>query len=267
LITDYAKNVWHDNILIPINKYPEVYGINSVIFTYSGPIAVDRLDETLENVKIISFIRKSSIDWAEEYSYPNPNPEAGQFSPIHSHEYSDRCYLMQGTETLLLLVTFMIWGLIAVLHFTWTWVLYRQHSMCIQKLLLFLPIFFIVDNLINYVFWKACPWNGTSGENVRYLQIIQIALVTVFNTFFVGLCVFLSKGWALMRTQFTREELSSMSMIVAVFYLVYSAYFIASDIPSLKVVIVVVLSIMHLWVVFTCSVSVRKNIKILNSHI
>lgn len=167
----------------------------------------------------------------------------------------------------MILIAFMVWGLLAVLHFTWTWVLYKQYSTCIQKLLLFVPIFFIVDNLINYVFWKACPWLGPKGENVRYLQIIQIALVTVFNTFFVGLCAFLSKGWALMRTQFNRDELSSMSMIVAVFYLVYSAYFIASDIESLKVIIVVLLSAMHLWVVYSCSMNIMKNIKILNSHI
>jgi hypothetical protein len=76
---------------------------------------------------------------------------------------------MGKTQTLFLLVVFMFWGLITVLHFTWTWVLYRQHSIYIQKLLLFLPIFFIIDNLIDYVYWKNCPWVGNSGESIRYL--------------------------------------------------------------------------------------------------
>ena len=40
-------------------------------------------------------------------------------------------------------------------------------------------------------------------------------------------------------------------MIVGIFYLVYSAYFIASDIPSLKVVIIVILIIMYVWVALT----------------
>jgi hypothetical protein len=47
-----------------------------------------------------------------------------------------------------------------------------------------------------------------------------------------------------------------MSMIVAIFYLVYSAYFIASDIASLKVIIVVVLAVMHLWVILSCLINI-----------
>jgi len=166
-----------------------------------------------------------------------------------------------------IMVTFIVWGTLAVLHFAWSWILYRQYSIYLQKVLLFIPLFFIVDNLIDYVYWKACPWVSQSGENIRYLQIVQIALVTVFNTFFVGLCVFICKGWALVRTQFTREELSSMSMIVAIFYLVYSAYFIASDIPNLRMIIVVVLSVMHTWVIFICSLSAIKNLSLIKQHI
>ena len=84
--------------------------------------------------------------------------------------------------------------------------------------------------------------------------------MTVFNTFFIGMCLFISKGWALMRTQFTRDELSGMSMMVAIFYLVYSAYFIASDIRALRVIIVNVLSIMHLWAIAVISNNVKKNL-------
>lgn len=56
-------------------------------------------------------------------------------------------------------------------------------------------------------------------------------------------------------------------MIVAIFYLVYSAYFIASDIPNLRMIIVVVLSVMHAWVIFICSVAAIKNLGLIKQHI
>jgi hypothetical protein len=157
------------------------------------------------------------------------------------------------------------WGMITVFHVLWTWCLRKDYSKHIQKIMLFIPIFFLAYTLIDYVFYNACPWKAANG--VQYLQIVQIALVTIFNTLFVGLCLFISKGWSIMRNSFTREELSSITMIVGIFYLVYSAYFIASDIPSLKVVIIVILIIMYFWVALTCIKNCIINIRSLKSHI
>ena len=56
-------------------------------------------------------------------------------------------------------------------------------------------------------------------------------------------------------------------MIVGIFYLVYSAYFIASDIPSLKVVIIIILIVMYLWVAITWVKNWIINIRTLRSHI
>ena len=253
-----------ENVLAPINTSPSTFNIDAVIFFFSGSINIDQPARGYKNApKIISFVRLRDIAHLKNQVYPAKEGEVF----AHSHEFIEHCDLMRGKQSTFLLIVLMIWGLVGVLHFTWTWILYKQHSAYIQKLLIFPAVFYIIDTLIEYTYWKNCPWVGQSGESIRYLQIVQIALVTVFNTFFVGLCVFLSKGWALMRTQFTRDELSSMSMIVAIFYLVYSAYFIASDIASLKVVIVTVLAIMHLWVVISCAINIRKNLSILGAHI
>mmetsp|Transcript_25191 Transcript_25191/g.29031 ORF Transcript_25191/g.29031 Transcript_25191/m.29031 type:complete len:208 (-) Transcript_25191:429-1052(-) len=158
-----------------------------------------------------------------------------------------------------------MWGLATILHIFWTWCLKKDQSMHLQKIMLFVPVFFLGYTLIDYVYFNACPWNQANG--VQYLQIVQIALITIFNTLFVGLCLFISKGWSIMRNAFTREELSSITMIVGIFYLVYSAYFIASDIPSLKIVIIVILIIMYVWVALTCVKNCLVNIRTLRSHI
>lgn len=163
------------------------------------------------------------------------------------------------------LIAISTWGLITVFHVLWTWILRKDYSQHLQKILLFIPVFFAGYSLIDYVYFTACPWVESNG--VQYLQIVQIALVTIFNTLFVGLSCFISKGWSIVRNSFTREELSSITMIVGIFYLVYSAYFIASDITSLRVVIVVILIIMYLWVALTCLKNSIANIRTLKSHI
>ena len=238
--------------------------MESVIFYFDTTIQIGDRATDQDNLQILSFARQARIQDLKELSFPISN--ALESKVKFTHYFVEHCSIMKTADNLLFFV-FIFWGLITVLHFTWTWIMYKQHSKYIQKLMIFIPIFFIIDNLIDYVYWNACPWISNGGQNVRYLAIIQIAIVTVFNTFFVGFVTFVSKGWAIMRNQFTRDELSSMSMIVAIFYLVYSAYIIASDIRSLKVIIVVILACMHVWVIFHCSVNIRKNLKIIDTHL
>mmetsp|Transcript_13118 Transcript_13118/g.13089 ORF Transcript_13118/g.13089 Transcript_13118/m.13089 type:complete len:80 (+) Transcript_13118:319-558(+) len=56
-------------------------------------------------------------------------------------------------------------------------------------------------------------------------------------------------------------------MIVGIFYLVYSAYFIASDIQNLRIAIIVILIVMYLWVALACLNNCIVNIRTLKSHI
>lgn len=70
-----------------------------------------------------------------------------------------------------------------------------------------------------------------------------------------------------MRRNFNWEELSNISMTVALFYLIYSAYFIVQDFSSLKFSISMVLAFMHAWIVFQSSKSIYKNLWILNENI
>lgn len=152
-----------------------------------------------------------------------------------------------------------------MVHVLWTWILKKDYSKHLQKILLFIPVFFAAYTLFDYIYFLGCPWITNSA--LQYLQIVQIALVTIFNTLFVGLCCFISKGWSIVRNSFSREELSSITMIVGIFYLVYSAYFIASDIANLRVVIIVILILMYVWVALACLKNCVVNIRTLSSHI
>jgi hypothetical protein len=236
--------------------------IKGVIFTYSGnpQISSPAPDQNLP--EIISFAKKSEIveNKVKEQSFPT----SGDFYFEHKHSYIQYCDIMH-TSFKFYITAVSLWGLITVFHILWTWFIKKDFSKHLQKIMLFVPIFFVGYTLIDYVYFMSCPWTTTSG--VQYLQIVQIALVTIFNTLFVGLCCFISKGWSIMRNSFTREELSSITMIVGIFYLVYSAYFIASDIPSLKIVIIVILIVMYIWVALTWLKNCLVNIRTLKAHI
>jgi hypothetical protein len=236
--------------------------VESVIFTYSGNPQITSKAPENENPRIISFAKKEEL--LQKGILNMTFPQETTNTIIHSHVYESFCYIMNPTFKFFITVI-CLWGLITIFHILWTWCLRKEYSKHIQKIMLFIPIFFLGYTLIDYVYYKACPWSETNG--VQYLQIVQIALVTIFNTLFVGLWCFISKGWSIMRNSFTREELSSITMIVGIFYLVYSAYFIASDIPSLKVVIIVILIIMYFWVALTCLKNCIINIRTLKSHI
>jgi len=236
-----------ENFLSVLNTiYKDLPLVKSVIFSYEGTPHIPSPAPDKTSPEIISFGR--GIDIREinlsKYSFPRSD----EYFIEHSHKYTEFCEVMNPSFKFYL-IAIAIWGLITVFHILWTWILRKDYSKHLQKILLFIPVFFAGYTLIDYVFFLSCPWDTKNG--VQYLQIIQIALVTIFNTLFVGLCCFISKGWAIVRNSFTREELSSITMIVGIFYLVYSAYFIASDISSLRVIITVVLIIMYLWVALT----------------
>lgn len=237
--------------------------IHGVIFTYSGnPQITNPAPSGNTYPEVISFgkletLKQSNI---ESYSYPNNV----NYKITHQHNYYQYWDVMSPAFKYYVAVLWF-WGFITISHIFWTWCIKKDYSTHLQKIILFVPIFFTSYTLIDYVYFLSCPWTATSG--VQYLQIVQIALVTIFNTLFVGLCWFVSQGWSIMRSSFTRQELSSITMIVGIFYLVYSAYFIASDIPSLKIVIIIILIIMYIFVTITCIKNSFQNIKILRSHI
>ena len=259
LIIPFDNQNFVNNLNLINQSYKRFKGI---VFTYKGNPQITSGAPKSDIPSIISFAKEEIVQEKniESYSYP----KSTNYKIVHSHTYIEHWDVMIPANKFYI-VSLCLWVLSTIVHIFWTWWIKKDYSTHLQKIILFVPIFFLGYTLIDYVFYNACPWNQNSG--VQYLQIVQIAMITIFNTLFVGLCLFISKGWSIMRSTFTREELSSITMIVGIFYLVYSAYFIASDIPSLKVVIIIILIIMYLWVAITWVKNCIVNIRTLRSHI
>lgn len=141
----------------------------------------------------------------------------------------------------------------------------REYSFSLQKVIVVIPLFFIGVILLDYSDWKACPW--LDNNSTQYIEIVSIAIDTIFNTLIVGFCLFVSRGWKVVKSHFEREELSRITLVVGVFYLVYSAYFIASDIESLRVIIIIALTVMYAIVLLFWFSNWYFNLKAINHHI
>ena len=60
-----------------------------------------------------------------------------------------------------------------------------------------------------------------------------VTISTIFQTIFVSMILLLSKGWGYARSNLSRDDLSSVTIAMGGVYLVYSAYFVASNIEGL----------------------------------
>ena len=61
-----------------------------------------------------------------------------------------------------------------------------------------------------------------------------ITISTIFYTVFISIFVLLSKGWGYARSSLSRDDLSQVTVIMGCVYLIYSAYFVATNIEGLN---------------------------------
>lgn len=141
--------------------------IQGVIFTFSGMITIDWKAYGLDYPKILSFA------WSDTNLSKLQNelfPKGTEAWIDMTHTFENECPII--TEYLYLYLIFVLsWTFIILFHLIWTYVFMRNNGKYLQKLLIFIPSFYVINCLMDYLFWSACPWTGNSGENIRYLQI------------------------------------------------------------------------------------------------
>lgn len=97
---------------------------------------------------------------------------------------------------------------------------------------------------INYAaFTGSCPWQNQI--QAKYLVMSIVTISTIFQTIFVSMILLLSKGWGYARSNLSRDDLSSVTIAMGGVYLVYSAYFVASNIEGLTYFVQVLLNSLY----------------------
>jgi hypothetical protein len=149
------------------------------------------------------------------------------------HTFVERCYLLNPVwPTHLALAG--AWLLVAFAWWLLTYRINKAHTLYMQRILFLVPCSKFLECMINGLFYNACPWLGAQDPGEKYLEMARISIITVVYTMMLALFYVISRGWQTLIFQMTRNQATSLTMIMGGVYLCYSAYFLSSDFSGIS---------------------------------
>jgi hypothetical protein len=76
--------------------------------------------------------------------------------------------------------------------------------------------------------------NIQTDLTLRYIDMARVSIVTFTYTVLLAYLFLLSKGWQTISFQMSRGQATSVTMAMAICYLVYSAYFLSLDFEGVE---------------------------------
>lgn len=73
-----------------------------------------------------------------------------------------------------------------------------------------------------------------------------VTISTIYQTVFIALILLISKGWTVARNNLSRNDLSSITLLMGAVYLTYSAYYVSINIQGMKFFIGFILNLLYL---------------------
>ena len=113
-----------------------------------------------------------------------------------------------------------------------------------QKSLTAIPLLKLLQATIYTAYTGSCPWEHQM--EARYLLMALVTLSTIYQTIFISLLLLLSKGWSIARSALSRQDLSTITLMMGAIYLVYSAFYVSINIEGMKLFISIVLNALYL---------------------
>ena len=83
-----------------------------------------------------------------------------------------------------------------------------------------------------------CPW--VNQIQARYMMMALVTISTIYQTVYIALILLVSKGWNVARNTLSRNDLSSITLLMGAVYLTYSAYYVSINISGMKIFIGVI---------------------------
>lgn len=69
------------------------------------------------------------------------------------------------------------------------------------------------------------------------MMMALVTISTIYQTVFIALILLVSKGWNVARNTLSRNDLSSITLLMGAVYLTYSAYYVSLNIAGMKIFI------------------------------
>jgi hypothetical protein len=113
--------------------------------------------------------------------------------------------------------------------------------------LLLIPSVKLAESLINALYLNQCPWlSSLSNPEDKYIEMSRISIVTLTYTILLALISVVSKGWQVVSFQLTRDQATSLTIMLASIYLSYSAYFLSQDFQNITMFMKIVMGILYI---------------------
>lgn len=127
-----------------------------------------------------------------------------------------------------------LWFLVGVAWYLSTYVFFKAHTTFLQRVLMLIPGCKFFETMINGLYYNACPWLSAQEPSEKYIEMARISIITIVYTIMLALLYIMSKGWQTLIFQMSRNQATSLTMIMGAVYLTYSAYFLSSDFSGIS---------------------------------
>jgi hypothetical protein len=183
-------------------------------------------NSTYSKPRLISLVNKKDGESIRAFSVQ----KSGEIKVIAiEHSFTKRCDILEPLINSYIVVA-LTWLALLIAYWFHTFILMKQHSMTLQRTLLLIPSVKLAESLINALYLTHCPWlSSLSNPEDKYIEMSRISIVTLTYTILLSLISIVSKGWQVVSFQLTRDQATSLTIMLAAIYLSYSAYFLSQD--------------------------------------
>ena len=220
------------------------------------------LQDNLHDVQVVATGSDDQYEQAKTLLKKNSDEP---FEAELKHSYIIHCTFLFEVQHYYVTLSFLWLGLL-IAWILWTWCVQRSNSMFLQKTIVVLPVLKLLCVFLSFLYIFECPWEG-ADIFFRYVMMALISLTTIFQTVFIAMLMVLSNGWALVRTELSREQTTRITILSGGIYLAYSAFYVSGDMSDIKYVIWFILVLFYAVAFVHCLRSLRLNINTVRVHL
>ena len=200
-------------------------------------------NSTYSKPRLISLVNKNDGDSIRAFSVQ----KSAEMKIIAiEHSFNKRCDILEPLINSYLVVA-LSWLAVLVAYWIHAFIVMKEHSMTLQRTLILIPSIKLAESLINALFLNHCPrLSSLNNPEDKYIEMSRISIVTLTYTILLSFISVLSKGWQTVSFQLTRDQATSLTIMLASIYLSYSAYFLSLDFQNITMFMKVVMAILYI---------------------
>lgn len=144
------------------------------------------------------------------------------------HTFIERCNILNSIVTTHLVLA-CAWAFIFFAWLVHALCINKAHTFTVQKVLIFIPSCKLIECLVNFIFYNACPWLEAYEPSVKYIENFRAVLITIVYATLLGILYLISRGWQTLIFKLTRELITKFCILMGIVIICFALYFSTSD--------------------------------------